>query len=87
MRKVSTRIHLVKYRHQIRCCKEAVQVQFLGDPAHLSGGSREGVSWYWILCRGDRDGTSLEVPSAQAKYHTRRGVSLAECESRRGPPQ
>ena len=23
----------------------------------------------------------------QAKYHIRRGVSLAECESRRGPPQ
>ena len=47
MRKASTRFHLVKHRHQIRC-KEAVQVQLLGDPVHLSGGSREGVSWYWI---------------------------------------
>ena len=47
MRKASTRFHLVKHRHQIRC-KEAVQVQFMGDPVHLSGGSREGVSWYWI---------------------------------------
>ena len=59
MRKASTRIHLVKYRHQIRC-KEAVQVQLLGDPVHLSGGPREGVSWYWIFCRGD--GTFSEVP-------------------------
>ena len=59
MRKASTRFHLVKHRHQIRC-KEAVQVQILGDPVHLSGGSREGVSWYWLLCKGD--GTSMEVP-------------------------